>query len=343
MGDLLVDPYMLSAPPHMTEHEALGFIERWIRWIRTEQLTKCRLVIADNYLCELWLESQCPTPERWREIHRIARTQRFDAETLIRAFERILSIAPRIETVTGVTGVIIDTNRSDVVPKLVLARLSQKVKHALLDALAACALHTASTGVDYPFGFATEPLASGSTEGLTGEFCVECCESPASSTFTFPLVVVLKTPLLIDGEDVFGILDFDMVCDDAECAIQWSSVHAVPQQDRAMNPMSRFIVRDEFRQRVVNLDLPLDMLEQVYRKLTYLIHGLRPAGLEIEALRVGRGPRSAQRRRSTDGAEAFRLQVSQHGAGYHVHYWRCPDQLIEIAWIGTHEDFHIPE
>ena len=343
MGDLLVDPYMISTRAHMTEDEALAFIECPIRWMNTEHTTGCRLVISNNYLDALWTENQYPTPDRLRTVHRIARTECFDAETLFRAFDQILSIAPKIESITGITEVLIDINKTNVVPSTIVARLSPKVKDALVDTLATCALHTALTGVDYPLGFATESALTGFTQNIKGDFSVQDFVKSSPTSVTLPLVVNLKLPILVDAEDVLGILDFDMVCHDAECAIRWSWVHVITRQNRAKNLMSEFKIREEFKQRVVSLGLPRNMLQQVYRKVVYLICGVHSAGLQIEPLRIDRGASSAQIRRTTDGADAFRIQILQQRAGYHVHYWRCPDGLIEIAWIGPHNDFYIPE
>jgi hypothetical protein len=343
MGDLLVDPYTISIRANVTKDEALAFIECPIRWMNTEHTTGCRLVLSDSYLDALWTENQYPTPNRLRAINQIACSERFDAETVIRAFARILEIAPRIESITGITEILIDTNKSDLAPSNIGARLSPKVKDALVDTLATCALHTALTGANYPLGFATESFPAGSRQDMEGKFLILDFVESSSSTLTLPLVVTFKMPLLIDNEDVLEILDFDMVCHDAECAIHWSWVNIIPRQNRAQHPMSEFIIRREFRQRILDLGLSKNMLQQVYRKVVYLICGVSSAGLQIEPLRVDRGASSAQIRRPTDGADAFRVQISQHGAGYHVHYWRCPGDSIEIAWIGPHDDFYIPE
>jgi len=343
MIDLLVDPYIISTRTHMTKEEALAFIECPIRWMNTEHATGCRLVISDSYLYALWTADQYPTPDRLRAVHRIAQTERFDAETLFRAFDQILSIAPKIESVTSITEVLVDTDGVNLIPPTIVARLSPKVRDALIDTLAACALHTVLSGVDYPLGFATESFSVASIQDMSGEFLILAFVGSSSAPISLPQVVALKIPLLVNSQDVLEILDFDMVCNDAECAIQWSWVHVITRQDRAKYFMSEFVIREEFKQRIFSLGLQSNMLEQVYRKVVYLISRVRSAGLQIEPLRIDKGPNSTQKRRLSDGACAFRIQISQYGAGIHVHYWHCPSGSIEIAWIGPHDDFYIPE
>ena len=58
------------------------------------------------------------------------------------------------------------------------------------------------------------------------------------------------------------------------------------------------------------------------------------------ALREGQGGGSPQRRRSTDGATAWRRDVDYE---YHLHYWECPGGIVELASMGPHNDFSIPE
>lgn len=343
MGDLLVDPYIISAPQHVTQDEALIFIERPIRWIGAERRTGCRLVISDGYLYALWEENQYPTPNKLREIYRIIHNESFDAETVFRAFDQILSIAPKIEDITGITAVLIEEEKTSVVPATIGQRLPPKTVDALTNALAICALYTTITDVNYPLGFATDSSLLDSKDAVDGEFSILEFDGSIQATIELPLVLIVTLPLLAHIEDVLEIIDFGSICHDAECAIHWSWVQAIPRQDRARHPIREFIIREEFRQRISGLGLPNNMLEQVYRKIAYLICGLRPAGLEIEPLRADKGPNSAQIRRTKDGAKAFRMQISQYRTGHHVHYWHCSGGLIEVAWIGPHDDFYIPE
>ena len=60
----------------------------------------------------------------------------------------------------------------------------------------------------------------------------------------------------------------------------------------------------------------------------------------VHALRVGAGGSDPQRRRSSDEAKAWRRDVDHE---YHLHYWEREDGSIEIATVGVHNDFSIPE
>ena len=47
-----------------------------------------------------------------------------------------------------------------------------------------------------------------------------------------------------------------------------------------------------------------------------------------------------QRHRSMDGATAWRRDIDYE---YHLHYWECTDGMVELASMGPHNDFSIPE
>lgn len=343
MKDLIVDPYVISARGYTTQDEASIFIEHLIHWLSVQRRTGCRLVLSENCLCALFMEDQYPTWNKLREIHQIARNQIFDTETVCRAFEQIIDMSPRIENIIGITEILIEEDKTNVVPSYIVGRLPPKVADALNDTLAACALYTDIGGMKYPLGFITESPPAGTKHGIECKFLVLDFVGSSQATISLPLEVMLQLPLLTNTEDVLGILDFDSVCYDIECAIQWSWVHAIPLQNRANHSMLEFMIREEFKKRIVSLGLPSSILKQVYRKVTYLLCGLHSAGLQIEPLRIDRGPNSVQKHRPRDRAKAFRMQISQHGAGYHVHYWHCVGDLIEIAWVGPHDDYFIPE
>jgi hypothetical protein len=60
----------------------------------------------------------------------------------------------------------------------------------------------------------------------------------------------------------------------------------------------------------------------------------------VHSLRTGSGGGSPQRRRPADDAKAWRRDIDYE---YHLHYWELHDGSVELASIGVHSDFSIPE
>lgn len=58
----------------------------------------------------------------------------------------------------------------------------------------------------------------------------------------------------------------------------------------------------------------------------------------VHALRTGPGGNAPQRMRGHD--KAMRRDVDYE---YHLHYWHCDDGALELASVGVHNDFSIPE
>ena len=59
----------------------------------------------------------------------------------------------------------------------------------------------------------------------------------------------------------------------------------------------------------------------------------------VHALRTGLGGNNPQRKRTIDDAKALRRDIDH---AYHLHYWELPQGNVELASVGPHNDFSIP-
>ena len=83
---------------------------------------------------------------------------------------------------------------------------------------------------------------------------------------------------------------------------------------------------------------PDALLRSVLRSIIETEERLDLAATHV--LREDQGGGSPQRQRRTDGAVAWRRDIDRE---YHLHYWECPDGTAELASMGPHNDFSIPE
>jgi hypothetical protein len=148
---------------------------------------------------------------------------------------------------------------------------------------------------------------------------------------------------LNNDEDILLAFEFDNVRNNLETAIIWWWVRIFSKQNRLANQLCKYILRQEFKKRILELNPPVEIIEESCRKLVYLLCRMKLKGIEVEPLRNSKGGNCEQKIRKSDNAKAYRMQVSQHGAGYHIHYWQTEKGTFEIAWIGPHDDFYIPE
>lgn len=76
--------------------------------------------------------------------------------------------------------------------------------------------------------------------------------------------------------------------------------------------------------------------ERVLRAIVETLDGLNLAA--VHALRTGSGGGNPQRMRGTDKAQRRNIDHA-----YRLHYWQCGDGVVELACIGPHDNFSIPE
>jgi hypothetical protein len=79
-------------------------------------------------------------------------------------------------------------------------------------------------------------------------------------------------------------------------------------------------------------------MRALFRSIAETVDRLKLAA--THALREGQSGGAPQRHRSTDGATAWRRDIDYE---YHLHYWECSDGTVELASMGPHNDFSIPE
>ncbi|MGH9958740.1 MAG: hypothetical protein ACREBC_16685, partial [Pyrinomonadaceae bacterium] len=75
---------------------------------------------------------------------------------------------------------------------------------------------------------------------------------------------------------------------------------------------------------------------RVLRAITETLEGLHLGA--VHALRTGPGGGNPQQTRGKD--KAMRRDVDYE---FHMHYWQCDDGTVELASVGVHNDFSIPE
>lgn len=112
--------------------------------------------------------------------------------------------------------------------------------------------------------------------------------------------------------------------------------------DRREQPLS-YIFGPRFIDTVEqNADISRDRLARVCAMIAC---GRRHAGLEIHALRRGRGPNAEPLMRA-DGAKAYRARVTTSTpntpSASRLHFW-TQGSMIEFGSLGQHDDFSIPD
>jgi hypothetical protein len=83
-------------------------------------------------------------------------------------------------------------------------------------------------------------------------------------------------------------------------------------------------------------DQPASFPPRVLRAIVETLEGGNLGA--VHALRTGPGGGNPQQTRGKD--KAMRRDVDRE---YHMHYWQCEEGTVELASVGVHDDFSIPE
>lgn len=121
-----------------------------------------------------------------------------------------------------------------------------------------------------------------------------------------------------------------------EVELAW--VQHVPATERARKPLPDFAVGADFAQSL--LELPAATINKSLRAVLDVLSGDqdRLARREVHPLRTGNGSSAPQRTRD-DGATCWRGYVEANTASARrLHYWKLPDQRVELSRVVQHED-----
>lgn len=144
-------------------------------------------------------------------------------------------------------------------------------------------------------------------------------------------------PLLFAPDDLLPLIDVISLWHEGEQGI----IYAIEQQFKktwrktGIEPM-QFRLGSYFIESVntANLDTNIAVLEKIIRIAAAVIADkAMEVNCNLRHLRMSKAADSPQRVRSNDGARAWRLTLTDQGAGWRMHYWRVPGEknIIEFA------------
>ena len=164
----------------------------------------------------------------------------------------------------------------------------------------------------------------------------------------------VEMPAIVEGEvatcdDIHGLIDSCDECALLEGADDDNSVDFAlrvgvfkARRARGDDPdwwgTGRWEIGRRFRERVRRCSRGTghDFLRKLSRAASEAVDGVN--GRDEHALRTGRSGNNPQQRRQRDGARAWRRDIDDE---YRLHYWRIEGGVIELSWVGPHNDYFI--
>jgi hypothetical protein len=128
------------------------------------------------------------------------------------------------------------------------------------------------------------------------------------------------------------------------CAVLDAWLEALSEDDRNRYPLAVYRINNAFTNSLAVLPRTAQQRAPWVCAMVLCDRARELPSLELHRLRGGPGGEDAPRTRKRDGATAWRCSVKRNTpAAARLHYWRTADGSVELASVGHHDDFEIPE
>ncbi len=313
----VVDPYLLQTP---SPGEWLAAVDSILSWTTYGSGHARQFVLSSACLSCLMESANCPylNPS---ELHRRLKAEgepSIAALDLHRQVSRLLNDVEYSQAAAS-------TQCLELKPQGVITRqCAQQIKDQFPRCL--IALHLTQTPETDNGSVRT---ASRPGDGLYAETEVQVAarvlhvQGDQQPRLNLPLDVSFSFRLLFRPPTL--PLDLSDLIDDPVSTLKRAYDLQVPQGDKELYPLAGFSVGSGFIPSLLALGLDSQprVLRIIVRDAVRILSGQaeRFPAMAIHRQRVGPGPNDAQLTRE-DGAEAWRLHLTKHGAGYRLLYWQ---------------------
>lgn len=266
-----------------------------------------------------------------------------DAQTVMRAVSSIVNNEPYLERLLNVEDILVDETQSEIDPLTVMTRLRNEMQPSLLESFGICAVQRMRPpGTDFAFATLWDAAASPPDQVVAHVYVAMIAfQGEGESSLDQKLPITLDVLLGTDEAEASeaGLEGWEA---DPARAIEHAYMHSAGLTAPSLR---KYRVRNEFVQSIkdARLDEVPRLLRAVFRKAAWVVSGLAAtsSGAELHWIEQPKG--GPQKTRSRDDAKAWRCQISKYGAAYQLHYWECPDGVVEIAIVQPHNSVYIPE
>ena len=328
----IVDPYLLQRP---SPGEWLAAVDSILSWTAYGSGHTRQFILSSACVSCLMEPGNCPYLNAF-DLHRMLRAE---GELSIAAHD-LQSQVNRLLTDAECSEAAASTQRLELKPEVVLTRqCAQQIKDGFPRCL--IALHLArSPETDNR----SVPTASRPGDGLYAETQVQVAARVCDvrgvhqHKLNLPLDVSFSFRLLFKPPTT-PVDPTDLIVDPVSALTKAYEVQ-VPEADKDLYPLRDFSVGSEFVPSLLRLHLESQprVLRSIVRDAVRILSGQgeRFPAMAIHPQRVGPGPSDPPRVRS-DGAQAYRVHLTKHGAGYRLLYWQ-KGSTYELWEVRTESD-----
>ena len=347
MPSMTIDAGALAVPPHNVPAEyAYRYVESLIGWGRMIDSPWMEVNMSGDSCVALYCDNLFPFYPQLRELIAYTGIKDFDANTVNTVVLRLLGQSvPSFEEYFGVSNVLSedlsvspdvlrqslgDALRSDLSRCLILTAILRKYCRESIHSHALILRHAPSQVVK--------------VRAVIDE--IEHDRNDLDELPTSPAVFEGDIPICDDFNGLIECMDEisifadsrDQVSLDAAIRIALFKLRLERGSEPEWDELPEFRIGENFLDTAIEACNSGDALPgKVLRAIVETLEGLNLA--DVHALRTGPGGNNPKQMRGKD--QAMRRDIDLK---YHLHYWSCEDDLVELATVSyPHDNFRIPE
>ncbi len=350
---LAIDPHLLCLPnPCRSLEQIETFVNVLLGWSGILRRTDARVLVSDRTRISLIEDGEYPQQHRLRQLLHEYECEVVDHETICRLTQNLLDRTSSLEDYYGVSAVLIDDSKTNIVPNHLTGRLKEKTRSALVEMLVIVSVEQ-TIGAGTTAGHTVIASSVETVNAISEPEDVECrtelhdwqwVSNPRFSLPPLPVPIEFKIPLALSHDALLsqlGVWDVWKNAFDEQAAIDAINLCIAEIEE----PGARHDLKLEFRLGASFLESARNWgfgTRSDYARL--LIESCARIILDIPKQSVEPFRESADSRRQRsrgDGALAFRTHLTKRGAGFRLMLWKLPDGTIEFANVGDKNELVI--
>lgn len=345
MASVTIDAGVLAAPPAgSARQDAEQYVQTLLDWSKLLDEPWVAIYMSERASEVLYEDGLYPLREALKALFAASGIVEYDVNTIATVVDRLLQITPSFETYFSIQDVLTEdlTTEPDILKLCAGAQLQSDLARCIV--LIAILRHHCHETIDHSVILRRAPGNTVRVRALIHDLehdrkDLERTPEPPQY-FEGDVLVCDDFRGLINALDAAAILERATDSVGIETAIQVAIYKS--RADAGETPdwdeLPQFRVGLAFGESLQRIQLNR-VAEDVLRAIVETIEQTNMRA--THSLRTGAGGGNPQRVRSSDGARAWRRDIDRE---YHLHYWVCTGNLVELARVSfPHDDFSIPE
>ena len=335
---VLVDPYVIAIPPiYSTKDKVLSYLNGIQSWLDTASYPFIMIFQSSDCTNYLIQTDKFPFRNNLNKLFISAGITEYDANTVFAFASRIFHSWKCIED--GLRVVRIHGKWTEI-PSLLFDRLPQDLLQPFLLCLTKLWIQQSlSDNVQSDVYIGSVNHDCRIERNITISVNITNIEADNGDLLLVHELTqkVLNYSILFDEEDLLKSIEWDAVWQYPIWAIKKGYYTNIQPSERNTYILGAHKFGDYFLTTITDLGLQTQSgrIRSIYETCALIACGFASPVKGINPRRLQGCTRTA------DGAQGMRANISKAKAGYRLHYWQCPDGMIEFSRLNVHKNLSI--